>query len=217
MASTPLPWQAACERALGDFTRRDALRLWGWGHEVDGNVTPAFDYRFEHTLAVVKLGKWLAPLVGADTDILICAAWLHDCRKRLGQKKTDNHAVEAAEALDEILHGTDFPSQKIEAVRHAILRHVGLSLPEPLSPLETACLWDIDKLSKLGAASLVHFMGINPAFQPFTTLETLERGEKWLELVPGIVAGMNTAPAKSEASERFEFLRRYYKRLKDEC
>jgi len=216
MAFKPLPWQTACEKALGDFTRRDALRFWGWGHDVDGEQIPAFDYRFEHTLAVVKLSRWLAPLVSADADILTCAAWLHDCRKRLGQKGKDNHASEAARALDEILDGTDFPPHKIETVRHAILHHVGLSLPEPLEPLETACLWDIDKLSKLGAASLVHFMGINPAFQPATTSETLKKGEEWLELAHGIVIGMNTAPAKLEAIGRFDFLRHYYQRLKYE-
>jgi len=216
MTSTLIPWQATCENALREFTRQDALNFWGWGHDVDGTRLPAFDYRFEHTLAVVKLGLWLAPQVGADTDILICGAWLHDCRKRLGQKGADNHAVEAADALDEILDGTDFPPHKISDTRHAILRHVGLSLPEPLKPLETACLWDIDKLSKLGAASLIHFMGINPAFQPLTTAETLEKGEKWLELAKGIVASMNTPPARLEASERFEFLKRYYKRLRHE-
>ena len=216
MVPTLLPWQPVCEQALRDFTRQDALRFWGWGHDVNGHKVPAFDYRFEHTLAVVKLGVWLAPLVNADCDILICAAWLHDCRKRLGDRGPDDHADAAAEALDEILEGTDFPRSKVPAVRHAILHHVGLHLSEPLEPLETACLWDIDKLSKLGAASLVHFMGISPAFQPATTLETLEKGEKWIELARGIAASMNTAPAKTEAVERFEFLQTYYKRLRRE-
>ena len=217
MTPTLIPWQSACEQALHDFTRQDALRFWGWGHDVNGHKIPAFDYRFEHTLAVVKLGAWLAPLVNADGDVLICAAWLHDCRKRLGnsgQGKPDDHASAAAEALDGILEGTDFPPHKIPAVRHAILHHVGLRLSEPLEPLETACLWDIDKLSKIGAASLIHFMGITPAFQPATTLEVLEKGEKWLDLAQGIAASMNTAPAKTEARKRFEFLQIYYKQLR---
>jgi len=216
MPSTQLQWQSACEQALRDFTRQDALRFWGWGHDIDGQLLPAFDYRFEHTLAVVRLGRWLAPQVNADEDILICAAWLHDCRKRLGHKGPDKHAGDAACALDEILESTDFPRHKIPAVRHAILNHVGLSLSEPLEPLETACLWDIDKLSKLGAASLIHFIGITPAFQPASTLEVLEKGEKWLELARGIANSMNTVPAKSEAAKRLEFLRNYYNRLRDE-
>ncbi|MDR2697223.1 MAG: HD domain-containing protein [Holophagales bacterium] len=216
MISTPLQWQSACEHALRDFTRQDALRFWGWGHDIDGLRVPAFDYRFEHTLAVVKLGRWLASQVNADEDILICAAWLHDCRKRLGSKGFDNHANDAADALDGILDSTDFPRHKISATRHAILNHVGLTLSEPLEPLETACLWDVDKLSKLGAASLIHFIGITPAFQPASTWEILKKGEKWLELARGIMDSMNTAPAKSEAAKRFEFLRNYYKQLRAE-
>jgi len=216
MAPTLSPWQPVCRQALQDFTRQDALRFWGWGHDVNGCKVPAFDYRFEHTLAVVKLGEWLAPMVSADEDVLICAAWLHDCRKMLGYKGPDDHANAAVEALDKILEVTDFPHNKIPAVRHAILHHVGLRLVEPLEPLETACLWDIDKLSKIGATSLIHFMGINPAFLPATTLEALEKGEKWLELVSGIVASMNTAPAKAEAHKRFEFLQIYYKQLRIE-
>jgi uncharacterized protein len=217
MPSTLRPWQAACENALRGVTSQDALKFWGHGHCQNGAQAPPFDYRFEHTLAVVKLGKWLAPLVAADADVLICAAWLHDCKKKLGNKEKDNHASEAAEALDEILDGTDFPPHKIPAVRHAILHHVGLRLSEPLEPLETACLWDIDKLSKLGAASLIHYIAIAPAFQPSTTAEVFKRGEAWLELASGIVSSMNTAPAKAEAKSRFEFLQGFYRRLKDEC
>jgi len=209
----PFPWRAACERALADFTTNDSLRFWGWGHDVGGVRVPAFDYRFEHTLAVVKLAGWLAPQVGADPDVLTCAAWLHDCRKKLGDKGPDSHAQDAAAALDGILEGTDFPRHKIEAVRHAILHHVGLSLTVPLEPIETACLWDIDKLSKLGVASLIHFIGIAPGFQPVTTSTVLEKGEKWLELAKGIVGSMNTPPAKAEAAARYIFLMDYYKRL----
>jgi uncharacterized protein len=147
---------------------------------------------------------------------LLCAAWLHDCRKKLGAPGPDKHAADAAEALDGILDGTDFPKQKIEAVRHAILHHVGLSLDGPLDPLETACLWDIDKLSKLGAASLVHFICISPGFQPTTTSLVLEKGERWLNLAKGTVRSMNTAPARAEAEARYGFLLTFYERLRTE-
>jgi uncharacterized protein len=216
-SSAPTPWRAACERALVGFTQEDALRFWGRGHCAGETKVPPFDYRYEHTLAVVGLTKWLAPLVKADIDVLTCSAWLHDCRKKLGNAGQDTHAADAADALDGILEGTDFPRRKIEAVRHAILHHVGLSLESPLAPLETACLWDIDKLSKLGAASLVHFIGIAPGFGPLATSNVLERGEKWLELAKGTVESMNTHPAMVEAEARYVFLRTFYGRLKAEC
>ncbi|MDR2561039.1 MAG: HD domain-containing protein [Holophagales bacterium] len=216
----PTQWQAACKSELQNFTRQDALRFWGAWHMEGDAKAPPFDYRFEHTLAVVKLGEWLGPQVGADMDVLLCAAWLHDCRKMLGSGKNkmgkDSHALDAAEAVAGILECTDFPPHKIPAVRHAILNHVGLSLDKPLDPLETACLWDIDKLSKLGATSLVHFLCINPGFQEATTSKALEMGKEWLNTAQRIASSMNTAPAKAEAATRLEFLRSFYGRLKFE-
>jgi HD superfamily phosphodiesterase len=182
------PWREACETVLRTFSEEDSIRFWRVAHE-GGAQTSAraiFNYRFEHTLAAVKIARWLAAKTGADAEVLECAAWLHDCAKRLcdpGHK--DTHAQEASELVEGILADTDFPVEKIPAVRHAIEHHVGLRLANPLEPLETACLWDADKLSKIGAASLVHFGCISGAFQPIDTAGILERGEHWLVLARG--------------------------------
>jgi uncharacterized protein len=155
--------------------------------------------------------------VGADLDVVECAAWLHDIRKHMKRREgKDFHAQDAAAAAAEILAGTDFPAEKLAAVRHAIAHHVGLALSRRLEPLETAALWDCDKLSKLGAASLVHFACISGAHQPITTGEVLRRGEAWLELAAGIVESMNTAPARAEAARRLAFLVRHYQQLRRE-
>ncbi len=211
------PWRAACEEALRSFSDADALRFWGTGHEVDGHRRPVFNYRLEHTLAVVKLARWLAPATGADLDVVECAAWLHDVAKRLkdpGSK--DTHAQDASARVEDILAGTDFPMEKVPAVRQAIERHVGLRLAKRLEPLETACLWDCDKLSKIGAASLVHFTGISGAFQPVTTEDILRRGEAWLPLARGIVDSFNTDPAREEGRRRLAFLEAHYAQLRRE-
>lgn len=211
------PWREACEAAVREFSREDALRFWRVGHQVEGREQPIFDYRFEHTLATVKLARWLAPQVGADLDVVEAAAWLHDCRKRLKDPRSrDHHAQEGAETASEVLSATDFPSGKLEAVRHAILHHVGLRLEKRLEPIETACLWDADKLSKIGAASLVHFSCISGAFQPISTAEILQRGEGWLSLAQGIADSMNTDPARLEAKHRLAFLRQHYAQLRRE-
>lgn len=213
----PLPWRDACEKALRDFSDADAIRLWGIGHEVEGAYQPIFNYRYEHTCAVVLLVRWLAPAIGADPDIVECAAWLHDVAKRLrdpGSK--DTHAQDASARVEEILADTDFPAEKIPAVRDAIEHHVGLRLTKRLEPLETACLWDCDKLSKIGAASLIHFSCISGAFQPITTAEILRRGEAWLPLARGIVTSLNTEPAQEEGRRRLAFLEAHYAQLRRE-
>jgi uncharacterized protein len=211
------PWRKACEEALRAYTEADAIRFWRVAHDTPDGPRPNFDYRFEHTLAAVKVARWLAARTGADPEIVECAAWLHDCRKRLKDPLAhDAHARDASGAVEGILAGTDFPPDKIPAVRHAIEHHVGLSLKRKLEPLETACLWDADKLSKLGAASLIHFNCIAGAFQPVDTADILERGGKWLELARMIADCMNTAPGRDEARRRLKFLQDYYGQLRRE-
>ncbi len=210
----PTPWREACEQALRRFSDADAIRFWGIGHEVDGSYQPIFNYRFEHTYGAVLLARWLAPLTGADAEILECAAWLHDVAKRLKDPHTkDTHAQDASALVPELLAGTDFPPEKFAAVRHAIEHHVGLRLSKPLEPLETACLWDCDKLSKIGAASLIHFGCISGAFQPITTAEILRRGVAWLDLARGITASFNTEPAREEGRRRLAFIEAHYAQL----
>lgn len=211
------PWRTACEEALRDHSEADAIAGWGFAHSSEQGPRPIFDYRFEHTLATVKLSRWLSPKVGADAEVVECAAWLHDVRKRMKHRDgKDFHAQEASAAVAGILAGSDFPVDKIGAVRRAIECHVGLKLTHRLEPLETAALWDCDKLSKLGAASLVHFACISGAHQPITTEQVLKRGEAWLALARGIVESMNTPPAKAEAARRLAFLTRHYEQLRRE-
>ena len=213
----PTPWRTACEQTLRYFSEADAIRFWGISHEVEGVARPIFNYRFEHTFAAVLLARWLAPRVGADADVVECAAWLHDvatCLKDPHGK--DTHAHDASARVEEILRGTDFPPEKIPAVRHAIEHHVGLKLTKRLDPIETACLWDCDKLSKIGAASLIHFGCISGAFQPITTAEILQRGVAWLDLARGITASFNTEPARLEGQRRLAFLEAHYAQLSRE-
>ncbi|MBI3132752.1 MAG: HD domain-containing protein [Acidobacteria bacterium] len=211
------PWRQACEVALRSYSDADALRFWRVGHDTAEGPKPVFNYRFEHTFAAVKLTRWLCPLVGADLDVVECAAWLHDVRKRLKDPENkDTHAQDASAAVAEILAGTDFPMEKIPAVRHAIEHHVGLRLTKRLEPLETACLWDCDKLSKVGAASLIHFGCVSGAFQPIDTEEILRRGTAWLTLAEGIVASFNTEPARREGARRLDFIKAHYAQLQRE-
>ena len=89
-----------------------------------------------------------------------------------------------------------------KAVRQAIEHHVGLKRRTKLEPVEAACLWDADKLSKIGAASLIHFGCIAGAFEPVDTAGILQRGRAWLEHARTIAASMNTKPGRKEAERR---------------
>lgn len=210
-------WRETCEAAIKAHTEADAIRFWGASHNSIGNIHHFFNYRFEHTLATVKIIRWLALVTGADSEITECAAWLHDCRKFLSDKRSSQtHAKDAALAVTSILSTTDFPSNKISAVQHAINHHVGFKLTKKLKPLETACLWDADKLSKLGAAGLMHYISIATSLEKIDTERMIQHGDDWLSKAETIAKSMNTAAASKEASLRLVFITNYYNQLKKE-
>lgn len=205
---------AAKERAT-----EESLALWGQGP----GESPRFNYRWEHILAIVRLCDWLGRRLGADLETLEAAAWLHDIVKSHAPQPTQpSDAVLAAEEARRILHGTDFPPSKIDLVYEAIRVHEGLFKDHPLRQLESAILWDADKLSKLGATYLVHNLCMSPAFDPIfegratDTDLVLNSMEKWLGMGERIVASMNTEPGRVEGARRLAYLRDFVQEMKGE-
>lgn len=176
---------------------QEALHHW----RMDNPAQIPFRYRWEHIQAVVGLALNLAAQLDADRDIVEAAAWLHDIRKMEPQ-----HAlVGAAEAYD-VLQGTDFPQDKIKAVVNAIRQHEGMYRPEgalPLTPLESAILWDADKLSKLGVQTIIYSMSAPYANGKSLTERRTEFKHFAESTLTRTVASMNTLPAQKIAARRY--------------
>lgn len=184
-------WRNSVQEAMYQATLREARRRYN-------TEKPVFNYRWEHVEAVAQLAVNLARLTGADEEIVEAAAWLHDIRK---DKKQD-HPRAGAKFAREFLPTTDFPPEKIERVAVAIEDHMGLWRDEPLQNLESAVLWDADKLAKIGLTAAVHWMGMGfAAGRRRTTLDILHDGTAvdWHEKT---VASMHTAPARRAAIAR---------------
>ena len=178
----------------------------------------AFIYRLEHVKETVRLSLWLGKALGADLEVLEAAAWLHDVAKGKAApgSKGDAHGVVAAEEARDLLRGTDFPAEKVEAVCQAIERHVGLYKDYRVEPLEAAILWDADKLTKLGATALVLHLASLPGEGHSTLAEIAQEGEGWLPVAERIAQSLNTEPAKALARGRLDFLRAFYHQLAEE-
>jgi uncharacterized protein len=161
---------------------------------------------------VVKLGIQLAGLTDADVDVVEAAAWLHDVRK---MGRDDNHDVEGAKAAREILMATDFPKGKIDRVSDAISKHVGLYKDDVIEPLEAAVLWDADKLSKIGATSVLHNFVFWIAKGNETVDQMIERvaNFEWQEKT---VQSFNTKPAIHAGKKRLASQRAFWNRLLQE-
>ena len=161
-----------------------------------------FNYRWEHVQQVAQLAVWLADETGADREIVEAAAWLHDTRK-----SEPDHGRAGAAAAEQLLRKSDFPLEKLPAVVDAIAHHVGLTRPPgdpPLTPLETAVLWDADKLTKLGVGVLAY----NLSLRQFDGLTLDERRKELAKFTRKVlsktVESMNTAPAQHVAQDRYQ-------------
>lgn len=211
-------WLRKIIRFVEERTAEDARRLWGQGP----GERPRFNYRLEHVKAVVHIAEALGKALGADMEVVLAGAWLHDIAKRSGEGpvEEDTHGQESAAEARRLLRDIGFPEGKIEATCQAIEKHVGLLRAAPLENLEAAILWDADKLSKLGATAIVQHLLSRPALpspnSPLTTETILEEGEKWLALAQGIAESMNTELGKEMARRRLEQIKAFYAELAQE-
>jgi len=160
-----------------------------------------FNYRWEHVQRVVQVALWLAERTDADREVVEAAAWLHDIRK--GEP---NHGTIGGVEAGTFLQQSDFPPEKIARVVDAIERHAGLTRPPgapPLEPLETAVLWDADKLTKLGVSMIAYQLSTRE-FDGASLAERRQEMQKFLRTVLSkTVESMNTAPARHLAQVRY--------------
>jgi uncharacterized protein len=155
--------------------------------------------------AVVRLANRLAELTGADREIVEAATWLHDVAKG---SHSEDHGRDGTAAARTILARTDFVPHKVEPVAEAIAKHTGYPRSEPVEPLEAAVLWDADKLTWLGATSVLHIASTAVERGSATTVQILDRlsDVAWRE---GIARDLHTAPARAAGRRRVEAFRAF--------
>ena len=119
---------------------------WGYSHSQR-------DYALARSMAA-------ADHVTLDDDVLFAAAYLHDMAAFPKWAEKKDHSDVAAEKIDIVLAGTDFPEAKKEAVRAAIRTH--MFYRDPVGP-EARYLHDADALEWLGAIGIARdFAQVDP-------------------------------------------------------
>mgnify|MGYP001812438862 CR=1 FL=1 len=103
---------------------------------------------FDHVLRVLALAERLAEMEGADLEIVRAAALLHDVARGSERGPDGDHALAGADMARQMLAAQ--PSDKVEAVAHAIAAHRFRTGPAPESK-EAQVLHDADKLDAIGA------------------------------------------------------------------
>jgi len=203
-------WQPVFLKLLSDRTVSDAA------HDL------------EHIRRVVTNARRLAAAEGADWEVVMPAAWLHDCvivpksspdRKRASQLA----AAQAVAWLEE----HQWALGKLENIAHAIAAHSFSAGIEPRT-LEAKVLQDADRLDALGAVGLARTLMLGAEMKrdfydvadPFSrnreaddSIYTLDHLYCKLLKLEGT---MQTASGRNEAVRRTVFLRKFLEQLEDE-
>ncbi len=111
-------------------------------------------HELAHVQRVVASAKRLAAGEGANLDVVVPAAWLHDCvtvpkdSERRGAAST-----EAAALAGTFLRGAGYPRSLIPKIAHAVEAH---SFSAGIAPetLEAKVVQDADRLDALGAIGI---------------------------------------------------------------
>lgn len=190
------------------------------------NPDPSHDIL--HVRRVVKLAKQLAQQSEAKLDVVIPAAYLHDC---VYISKADNRRAQAsrisAEHATKLLRDWNYPPQHLPDIEHAIAAH-SFSANIRAETLEAKIVQDADRLDAMGAIGIFRcfaFSGLakRPLYNfedPFSDERELNDSENTLDhfyvKLLKLQERLNTEAAKVEGQVRLKTMEVYLESLRRE-
>ncbi len=191
------------------------------------NTDPAHDY--EHILRVCRNAELIGRKEGADLEILLTAALLHDLVVYpKGSSKRSKSADESADLAQRILEEKGWPAEKIDQACYCIRLH---SYSKNLIPdtLEAKILQDADRLDALGAVGIARTFSVgglenrkfyNPA-DPFCEQNRELDDMKWTldhfsKKLLNLEKTMHTKTGKKLARQRTVFMKSFLAQLRKE-
>jgi len=188
---------------------------------------------FDHIERVYRMAEKLAHLEGADLEIVLAAALLHDSRgsdPNSGERLSHHEA--SARFAELVLREEGWTEDRIQAVQHCIRAHRYRGEPEnEPHTIEAKVLFDADKLDVLGAVGVARTIGYavqagqpiyaDPSEQFLTTGNT-QPGEphssyhEYLFKLRKVKDRLFTASAHQIAAARDAFLTTFYDQLRAE-
>ncbi|TVP13803.1 HD domain-containing protein [Shewanella sp. KCT] len=116
-----------------------------------------------HVRRVVKTVKRLCDLESACAEVVVPAAWLHDCvTLAKDDPRRSQGSMLAADKAIAFLIEVGYPQQYLAAIHHAILAH---SFSAGIAPetLEAKIVQDADRLDALGAIGVARCLQVGTA------------------------------------------------------
>ena len=183
---------------------------------------------FEHVLRVVKTAKQLSLLENALLEIVVPAAWLHDCfsfPKNHSNRKSSS--VYAADKALQFLAELNYPVKYFQPIHHAIVAHSFSANIKPIT-LEAKIVQDADRLDALGAIGLTRCIQVSAGLErplyhtsdPFCQSRSPDDSkytiDHFYKKLLSIKDSVHTNAAKAEANKRTLFMKVFLAQLKSE-
>ncbi|MCP4418142.1 MAG: HD domain-containing protein [Chloroflexi bacterium] len=182
----------------------------------------------QHIERVVLMARRLSMVENANLDVVIPAAWLHDCvtlPKNAANRK-DASRLAAAKAV-RFLRRINYPPQYLDAISHAIEAH---SFSAGILPttLEAKVVQDADRLDAIGAIGVARCLLVGgglkrPLYNPTDPFCQIREPDDinytidhFYRKLFKISQTLHTQAARSEARQRVAFMHAFLKQLRQE-
>ena len=178
-----------------------------------------------HIKRVVKTAKALCAQEQAKLEVVLPAAYLHDCFTfpKNHPDKAQSSKMAADKAIS-FLRSIDYPTSYLDEIHHAIVTH---SYSANITPetLEAQIVQDADRLDSLGAIGIARCLYVGQSFNaelynhedPFATQRDLDDKhysvDHFYVKLFKLSETMNTESAKLEANKRTDYMRSFLKQL----
>ncbi len=190
------------------------------------NHDPTHD--MDHVQRVVRTAKYIAVNEGGQMDVILPAAWLHDCvnlpknhpDRKMASRYAADHAVKLLRSL-----GTS--EDTLQRIWHAIEAHSFSAGIEPQT-LEAKIVQDADRMDSLGAIGLARTFAVSgmlgrtlwDSADPLAESRVADDGIYGLDHLYvklfGIAETLHTDTARKIAGERVDFMKRFADQIKSE-
>ena len=179
----------------------------------------------EHLRRVVLWARRICDIEGGRIEVVVPAAWLHDCVIVPKDSPKRNCASQlAAERATQFLAEEGYPANWLPEVFHAIEAH-SFSANIPPRTLEAKIVQDADRLDAIGAVGLSRCLMLGgamdrPLYDPQEPLPKTRTPDDRAFTIDHFYTKlltlkdtMHTSAARAEAERRTEFLHLYLNRL----
>jgi uncharacterized protein len=195
---------------------------------IEAEMVQDLAHDMNHVLRVVKTAKSLCSIESAQIEIVVPAAYLHDCfsdKKSLANRRRSSTI--AADKAVGYLASIGYRAEYLQAIHHAIVAH-SYSANVETTTLEAAIVQDADRLDALGAIGIARCLQVSSSLGralycsddafcdnrvPDDSLYTVDH---FYEKLLSLAGTMKTHSGRAEADKRLCFMQQYLKQLESE-